>query len=229
MGMDKARSGLPQIERRFIPCNSLEIREAEGDEPRRLSGYAAIFDVLSPDQGGFRERIGRRAFTKTVAEDDIRALVNHDPSQVLARTSRKSLKLSVDHTGLHANALLPDTSYARDLVINIANGNISGGSFMFETIRDTWAEENLDGAEIPVVIRTLNEVRLYDVSPVTFPAYPQTEGTVSIRSLLDRIKPCLHCQTPCEEQSRGCRREAIPAPINSYRLGLLKRRLVLAK
>jgi len=197
MDADKARSGLPLVERRYIPCDALELRQDDPEQPKRLSWYAALFDSLSEDLGGFRERIGRRAFSKTVQEHDVRALINHDPNLVLGRTSAKTLKLAVDMTGLHANVALPDTSYARDLVVNIENGNITGGSFMFSTVRDAWGLEDVNGEE--TVVRTVNEVRLYDVSPVTFPAYPATEGLASVRSLALEWREKLKAPAPAAE------------------------------
>lgn len=161
-----------------------EYRATTGEDgQRRLSWYPALFDSLSEDLGGFRERIGRRAFTQTVQADDIRALINHDPSQILGRTSAGTLALRVDLRGLFADVALPETSYTNDLLVNIANRNITGGSFMFTVNQDSWKLENVEGVEEPVLIRTLHDVRLYDVSPVTFPAYTATEGSASVRSL----------------------------------------------
>jgi hypothetical protein len=171
-----------ETERRYIPLEALhiEIRE-DGDGPKTLSWYAAVFDSLSEDLGGFRERIHRRAFSKALERDDVRGLINHDPNQILGRTSTKTLRLHVDNAGLHANVALPDTSYARDLIVNVRNGNITGGSFAFLPTKDDWALETIE--EVEWVVRTVKELRLYDVSPVTFPAYPATEGSASLRSL----------------------------------------------
>lgn len=204
--------GEPKTERRFLAIEALEVRQDEPDQPKHLSWYAALFDGLSEDLGGFRERIGRRAFTESVQSDDVRALVNHDPNQVLGRTSAKTLKLHVDQSGLHANVALPDTSYARDLVVNIQNKNITGGSFGFITLADEWTLEEADGEEI--IIRTLKKVRLFDVSTVTFPAYPATEGLAAVRS-----------------RAQEWREKLTPSPqpvVAPYRISLLRRRLELA-
>lgn len=185
------------IERRFIPCEalSIEVREdGQSDEPKTLSWYPALFDSLSAPLWGFRERIGRRAFTKALQNDDVRALINHDPNLILGRTSAKTLKLSVDNAGLHANVVLPDTSYARDLSVNVKNGNITGGSFAFEVVNDSWNMEDIDGEE--TLVRTVKEVKLYDVSPVTFPAYPATEGSASLRSLAEEWREKLITPQP---------------------------------
>lgn len=187
---------MSEKERRFIPCEALglEYRDADGDQPQTLSWYAALFDTLSAPLWGFRERIGRRAFSRALESDDVRGLINHDPNLILGRTSAKTLKLHVDNAGLHANVVLPETSYARDLVVNVRNGNITGGSFMFEVTKDDWGLEDIEGEE--TLVRTVKEVKLYDVSPVTFPAYPATEGTASVRSLAEEWREKLKVPHP---------------------------------
>ena len=184
MDKDSARSGLLQVECRSLPTDlaGIEFRQ-EGDGPRSIAWYPALFDQLSEDLGGFRERIGRRAFTKSLQERDVRSLINHDPNLILGRTSKGSLTLAVDLKGLRAESAIPATSYAADLMTNIDNGNISGGSFAFRAEKDSWRLENLEGSEEPVLVRTVNEAWLYDVSLVTFPAYLATEGSASLRSL----------------------------------------------
>jgi len=102
-------------------------------------------------------------------------LFNHDSNYVLARTKNKTLTLEEDDKGLFFNAKLPDTSYARDLVANIKAKNITQNSFGFKTVLDKWNKD--------MTKRELVEVRLFDVGPVTFPAYPQT--SVTARSILE--------------------------------------------
>lgn len=140
-----------------------------------LMGHAAKFGVLSEDLGGFREKISREAFRNTLANGDCRALVNHDSRLVLGRVSNGTLKLREDQQGLACEIQLPNTSYARDLVESIRRGDINGMSFGFRVKRDDWNQEGLE------TVRTLKDVELLDVSPVTYPAYPQTD--VAMRSL----------------------------------------------
>jgi HK97 family phage prohead protease len=141
----------------------------------RLVGHAARFGELSTDLGGFRERISQEAFRATMKSGDCRALWNHDSRLLLGRASKGTLKLSEDRDGLVCDIQLPDTSYARDLAAIIRRGDLDGMSFGFRVIRDEWEQVGSEN------IRTLKEVELQDVSPVTFPAYPQTD--VAMRSL----------------------------------------------
>jgi len=153
----------------------LEIRSADGkpDAPM-IVGYAAVFNQLSEDLGGFREKIAPGAFTKTLGAD-VRALFNHDPNIILGRTKAKTLRLAEDQKGLQIEIDPPDTETARSILAALKRGDISQMSFGFETIDDLW--ENIDGK----IVRTLLNVRLWDVSPVVFPAYPQTQA--GLRSL----------------------------------------------
>lgn len=161
------------IERRYIPAT--EIRAVDDNGVRHIIGYAAVFNSLSEDLGGFREKIEPGCFTRACKEDDVRALRNHNSDYVIARTKSGTLILSEDAHGLKIDAVPPDSQWARDLMASIDRGDIDQMSFGFRTITDRW--ETIDGAEV----RTLVEVELFDVSPVTFPAYADT--TVALRSL----------------------------------------------
>lgn len=163
----------PTDERRDCSVE-LELRAADDNKQPMIVGYAAVFGQMSEDLGGFREQIAPGAFSKTIGED-IRALFNHDRSVVLGRSKAKTLRLSEDARGLRVEIDPPDTQDARDLVTKMKRGDISGMSFGFRTIKDKWDE--VDGK----IVRTLVELRLFDVSVVTYPAYPQTD--VAVRSL----------------------------------------------
>lgn len=164
------------LERRVFSLTELRLTEA--DQQPRIAGYSAVFNSLSEDLGGFRERIRPGAFSKTLEESaDVRALLNHDPNYVLGRTRSGTLRLVEDERGLAVENQPPDTQWARDLVVSMRRGDVDQMSFQFKTIRDEWLQEN------NMVVRELVEVRLFDVSVVTFPAYPQT--TVGVRALAD--------------------------------------------
>lgn len=167
-------------EERVFPL-TVEVRAAEGDEPTKIIGHAAVFNRWSEDLGGFRERIMPGAFTKTIGEADIRSLFNHDPNFVLGRTKSGTLSLAEDKRGLAIEAIAPETDTIRDLVLEpMRRGDVDQASFSFRTIRDEWREPKKEGG---LWERDLFEVGLYDVGPVTFPAYTQTD--MGVRSLVD--------------------------------------------
>ncbi len=149
-------------------------KRSNGDLPI-IKGLAAVFGKWSSDLGGFKEKIAPGAFKKTIAENDIRALINHNPDLLIGRNQANTLSLKESAAGLEIEITPPDTQAARDLVENLRLGNLNQMSFGFKVIKDSWADS---GAE-----RTLHEVKLYDISPVTFPAYEQTKVGVSARSI----------------------------------------------
>ncbi len=160
------------MERRFFP---IEIRAEDAVSAPTLTGYAAVFDQLSVQlYGQFRERIARGAFQASLGTD-VRALWNHDTNLPLGRTKAGTLKLDEDAHGLRVEITPPDTTAGRDALESIRRGDVDQMSFGFDVLEDAWDQEE-DGQ----LIRTLHKVRLYEVSPVVFPAYPQT--TVSARA-----------------------------------------------
>lgn len=158
----------------------VELRDDTGGPV--VVGYAAVFDtptIVRAPGWQFREVVERGAFSKTLREADVRLLFNHNPDWVLGRTASGTLTLQEDAVGLRVEAVLPDTSYARDLLALIDRADVSQMSFAFEAVRDKWD----DDADPP--LRRLQEVRLWDVSIVTYPAYPDTTVTILRRYGLD--------------------------------------------
>lgn len=169
---------LPDVERRMMPT-TFEVRKSADTGAVGFSGYALKFDTRSENLGGFRETVAPGAVTKTVDEADVRALFNHDPNLILGRTLSGTLSLTVDEVGLRYDiANMPDTSYARDLAVSMERGDVTQSSFGFRVVKDSWSEDH-DGFPL----RTLQEIALFDVSPVTYPAYRDTDSGVSKRSL----------------------------------------------
>ncbi len=151
-----------------VELRVMEVRAAEGE--RRISGYAATFNDVT-DLGYFREQIATGAFEGRT-DDDVRLLINHT-GVPLARTTNGTLRLSVDDDGLRYEAELADTQEGRDLYTLIQRGDISQSSFAFSIEDEKWDNKTN--------MRTVLKVgRLYDVSPVTYPAYATT--TVNARS-----------------------------------------------
>lgn len=172
-------------ERRFLPAGRCPVRiETRADQKRQISGYAAVF-YRESDPGtqyelweGFCERIMPGAFDRALKEaDDCRALVNHDPNLVLGRTTAGTLRLGIDATGLRYEIDPPDTQAGRDACISLERGDMTGSSFSFMPDDVTWREIG------DVVIREINSLRLYDVGPVTYPAYAST--TAGVRAVGD--------------------------------------------
>lgn len=153
-----------------------EFRVETQDGKTRVIGYAAVYNSLSHDLGGFRERILPGTFTRSLTEQpDVRALVEHDDKLLVGRTKAGTLRITDDERGLKVEITPPDTTVGRDLVENIRLGNLDGMSFRFTTVKDAWSRA--DGQ----TLRDLVDVDLIEVSVVSVPAYPDTE--VAIRSL----------------------------------------------
>jgi HK97 family phage prohead protease len=149
---------------------------AELSEDKRIRGYAIVFGVKSVDLGGFREIIRPSAVDRTLREGlDVRAYFNHDTDKVLGRTSAGTLRLQKDGHGLRAEISPPNTAMAKDLMVSIKRGDISGMSFRFRALDDEWHLE--DG----MPIREVADMVIGEVSIVSEPAYPDTE--VAVRSL----------------------------------------------
>lgn len=153
-----------------------EFREADGK--RTIAGTAAVFWNGSPESqyelwpGGPVERIMPGTFARAIQEDDVRALVNHDPNLLLGRKSAGTLRLMETSTGLQYEIDVPDTQVGRDTATSLIRKDMSGSSFSFEITDETW--EKAGGLRI----RNVKGVRLYDVGPVTFPAYTSTTAGV---------------------------------------------------
>lgn len=163
-------------DRREIRTCAHEVRADPQGDGLRFTGYAAMFNTWSQDLGGFREMIAPGAFAKAIAEDDVRALYNHNPDWVLGRNKAGTLQLFEDENGLGFIIDAPDTGWARDLHALVARGDVDQCSFGF-LVRDEEWRINRDGGPDE---RILKDVGLFDVSIVTYPAYEQT--SVAARS-----------------------------------------------
>lgn len=165
-----------KLERRTF---AFELR-ADGDSPK-IVGHAALFNSEA-DLGSFRESIAPGAFTRAIQEDDVRALFNHDPNYVLGRNTAGTLRMSEDAQGLAVEIDPPATQWAHDLQISMQRGDISQMSFGF--VAKEQRVEKRDG----VIHRVITRAQLYDVSPVTYPAYKTTDCAVrSSQEILEEI------------------------------------------
>lgn len=152
-------------ERRYLNASGLRME----DETRKITGYAAVFNSMSEDLGGFREIVAPGAFSETL-DADVRALWNHDANLVLGRTKSGTLALSEDDRGLRVEITPPES--AGWMLEAMDRGDVDQMSFGFFVDDDEWKMQ--DGEPL----RTLRKVRLFDVSVVTYPAYPETEAAV---------------------------------------------------
>jgi hypothetical protein len=173
---------IPSVERRTLEFEDFDLREEGGE--LRFDGIAAVTGKWTELFPGMRERIAKGAFRKALSgSHDVRLLVDHDSSKVLARSTKKdgpgSLKLNEEARGLRARAVFSDTTVARDTATLLRDEVVNQMSFAwpYGATRDTIEETEAGDLE-----RTINEFKeLRDVSVVTYPAYPTTSA--SMRSL----------------------------------------------
>jgi len=187
------------MDQREIRTFTFQLEERKDDKEPRMTGHAAVFNEITKIGSFFREQVAPGAFKASIKEDDVRALFNHDPNFVLGRNTSGTLRMKEDDKGLAIEIDPPQTQFASDLMTLMKRGDITQMSFAFQVLGEEW-EENED--ELP--LRTLNKLRLFDVSPVTFPAYEGTD--IGVRS-----------------------RDAWKGSRNAYRTNLMRHSLTLRK
>lgn len=238
-----------RTERRVRPLASSDfhLRAAAAGGMPGFTGHAAVFDtrtaIGNPLKWGFYEEVAPGAFTKTLSEGDARFLVDHDTAMLVARVSAGDLRLAEDEVGLDTAADLDtELSYVRDLVRNLERRRITGMSFGFDVVKDDWTAETVetsDGQSVEVEVRRILEVRLWEVSCVTFPAYDETDA--ALRAVQHRSQPdpfgrrgtLLHPSEPAEttrneETSQPAETTGTPLTLAKRRHGLLAARYGLA-
>ena len=160
-----------------------EMRAAGSKDKPKLAGYAAKFNSLSEDLGGFVEVIRPGAFTRTLSQGaDVRCLFNHDENLILGRTKAGSLRLKEDNIGLHFEVDVPQSRM--DVYEAVQRGDVDQCSFGFSCVDENFTQ---NPAGQPATLRELLDVDLFDCSIVTYPAYANT--SVSARSLWPTGKP----------------------------------------
>jgi uncharacterized protein len=195
-------------ERRTFRLFEFRADTQDGESRPRITGHAAVFNSLSEMLWGFREMIAPGAFRGAIDKSDVRALVNHDSNFILGRKKNGTLKLWEDERGLAIDIDPPLTQWANDLLVSIGRGDIDQMSFGFTVAEDRW--EEVDGETRRTILRV---DELFDVSPVTFPAYPETD--VALRERFARQI----------EKLRGLNAEPVASAAQKRSLDLLKRRL----
>jgi len=167
-------------ERRFLPIdNAASIRIERSETGIKIIGYAAKFERMSHSLGAFREVIKPGFFSRALEQQgDIFALFNHDDNYVLGERNAGTLRITEDSIGLRYEIEAPNTGTINDLVISpIERGEIKGSSFGFSVSSDGYEWDD-SSSEMTRVMLNSGCSRLYDVGPVTFPAYPDTSAAV---------------------------------------------------
>lgn len=174
------------MEKRAI---SAEIRASGDNSDSKVAGLGIIYDQWTELWPGYREKINKGAVKMA---DVVKSYFNHDPDKVLSTTgSNPALSLKEAETGLEYVSPIPPTSYGKDLQVNLERGNVKGSSFSFSIPRggDKWWEDD-DG----VTYREIKELVLYEIGPVTDPAFIQT--TAALRSAKDALEEWRKSQPP---------------------------------
>jgi HK97 family phage prohead protease len=171
--MDKEK-GMPEKEQRNNRLK-VEVRATgEGEsQKKKIVGYAVKWDQLSdPIWGYFQERFRKGAFANHLKSNpDVIGDWQHDMAEIMGRTAANTLTVEEDDIGLKYEIDPP--SWAEKHIESIERGDVTGSSFIFRAIKTEWDDSNPD-----MEIRTVIEAELIEVSPVTFPAYPQSEAGV---------------------------------------------------
>jgi HK97 family phage prohead protease len=176
------------MERRYtnLAAAAVEIR-AEGEGTGMIHGYGAVYYDGTPNTEyqlwpGMVERIMPGAFSQAVNRDDVRALFNHDTNMVLGRKSAGTLRIFDDNRGLRYEIDPGETTVYRDVAQFIKRKDVQGSSFAFMITDEQPRKEN------GIRIREIRGVELFDVGPVTFPAYESTSTGVRMRGELNDAK-----------------------------------------
>jgi HK97 family phage prohead protease len=171
-----------EFERRFTGAPGAQVSVgAVGNAGSVIRGYGAVFNLpfVLYEDSGYRvvEVIAPGAF-RGVMGNDVRCLFNHEPSRILGRTVNHSLTLVEDSKGLRFQNLMDlTTSTGRNVLSHVKRGDVTGCSFGFVVGKDKWNEVQLSTGVILVTRTLLTIAKLFDVGPVTYPAYQQTSVT----------------------------------------------------
>ena len=200
------RAGRPLL--RAALSDAVITRSEDTGDPIGFKGKAIVFNSptwIGSRNWGFWEQIAPGSVTKTIDEHDIRFVQNHDPNLLLARNKAGTLRLNATDDALEVDADMAPTTYARDLALLLERGDISQMSFAFEIISETRsiADDDKD-------MWTVNEMKLYDVSVVTYPAYEDTEAGLRGEAF---AQLCRSVGIPAAEARRMARQLAEGGPI----------------
>lgn len=170
-------------ELRYLQIQDLQFRKKQIDDSEKMTieGYVVKFNERSSLlYGEFYEKVAKGAFARSIQENTIKGLWNHNTNLVLGSTKSGTLRLNEDDIGLHFEIDLPNNETGRNAYESIVRGDVDGVSFGFYVKNDNW--EYIQNEDI--YERTLLEVDLFEISPTPFPAYEGT-STVGKRSIME--------------------------------------------
>ncbi len=160
-----------------------EARAAGEGEDKRVAGLGVIYDQWAELWPGYKERILRGAVELAPG---VKSYFNHDPDMVLAtQDSDPPLELKDTDKGLEYDAPIPPTSYGRDLVVNLERRNVKGSSFSFSVPRNgdrVWEDE------AGIFHREIKKLTLFEIGPVTDPAFIKTNAELRASQLRERLQ-----------------------------------------
>lgn len=165
----------PELRFLSVSHSPVTLETRDGKDPR-VVGYAArYYDPNDPGTQytlweGVVERLMPGAFDRAAREDDVRGLFNHDPNQILGRTTAKTMTLTADARGLKYDILPGNTTVGRDVQEHLKRGDVTGSSFAFVTTDEEFRKEG------GLTVREIRGLKLYDVGPVTYPAYQSSSA-----------------------------------------------------
>jgi uncharacterized protein len=187
-----------------------ELRKAK-QGGRTLSGYAARFNQNSlpiPGAAGpFIEQLASGCFSQALEQDEeIRALLDHDHTKILARRSNGSLRIAEDNVGLGVEIDVPNTTYGNDLLACVDAGLIAGMSFSLYCIEDRWGKITVDGQDW--ALRTVLRADLDEVTATSMPAYPSTSLAAARSYFPDGLPASVELRTAVSQDTEARRQRA---------------------
>jgi len=166
--------------KREVRFAGAELRASSDNGKMVIKGRPAVYGSLSKDLGGFREVLLKDCFRDSLDDPEIYATFNHNDSAIIGRCSAGTLQVSSDNIGLLMRCDLPNNTLGRDLYESVKRGDVNKMSFGMFVQEDSW-DTDIDERGQKFERRSVTRARLFEVSPVTTPAYDAS--SVSARSL----------------------------------------------
>ena len=200
------------IEKRGLKAVPRKRADDDSDQLPEIHGTAAVFYDENDRAGtqyelwtGHVERIMDTAFDQ-ISEDDVRCLQNHDSRLLLGRSAAGTLQLAKKDHGLDYRNDTPNTTAGRDTIESLERKDMTGSSFQFLPRSGGWEWEEEDYEGVTIYVRKLTSLRLFDVGPVTFPAYTGT--TSGARSSL--------CLSDCRSAEARSELESLKTEVETF-------------